>query len=357
MNAPLFELLCHCARTNLEEPDVERVRRLASFADVWRRLYPLAEYHGVRPMVAHNLCRYLPDTLTEDDRAQITYHARATASFNLFLSKELGRLMRMLETREIPSFTLKGPVLAVTAFGSLDLRAFSDLDVLIRRTDFDRVETALREEGYGPAKRLYGRQKQTMLYLNGQLPYMRGAAVFNVDLHTRLVPPGYVFSLSFDELLARSEEVMLEGERVRTMSPEDTVLNLCYHGEKNRWERLKHASDVAEMVRAHPGLNWDALLTRARQTRGQRTLLLGLLLASLLFETTLPAAVLQAVNSRGGIRQRAEYLAQRLPEQMHLGIAGFRERFGFHLAQRDHLRDRLQYCLYAIARRAMGAHH
>jgi len=68
--------------------------------------------------------------------------------YNRHLTAELVRLMGLLKAAGVPAVTFKGPVLAAMAYGSIELRQFSDLDILVRQTDLPRVAEILTAERY-----------------------------------------------------------------------------------------------------------------------------------------------------------------------------------------------------------------
>src|SRR6202008_2711637 len=67
---------------------------------------------------------------------------------HLILSGELARLLKSFERQRIPVIPLKGPVLAETLYAHPALRPYTDLDLLIRRENVERVDDLLQRLGY-----------------------------------------------------------------------------------------------------------------------------------------------------------------------------------------------------------------
>ena len=78
---------------------------------------------------------------------------------------------------------------------------------------------------------------------------------------------------------------------MHTFAPEDTLIAICVHGSKDFWDRILWIADVSELIRAHPQLDWDAVVSRAESLKAQRMLHLGLLLASELLDAPLPDSI------------------------------------------------------------------
>ena len=209
--APVFELLCLCARTARTPAERGRLRRLIEEHDVpWRKLAIIAEIHGIRPLVFHGLDEAAADLLPDGLIQSIQQYRRTTQIHNTFLVNELGRLFDEFRARDIPALALKGPALAQVAYGSIHLRRFVDLDVLIPPRHFATVEAMLLEGDYQPfpkVRNLKGIRKKLYLYLSAQWPFVRGNGIFNLDLHTHVMPPGYTFPRTFEPFWERSRLV------------------------------------------------------------------------------------------------------------------------------------------------------
>jgi len=68
--------------------------------------------------------------------------------YNRHLTAELVRLTGLLKAAGIAAVAFKGPVLAAMAYGSIDMRQFVDLDILVRQTDLPRIAEILSAERY-----------------------------------------------------------------------------------------------------------------------------------------------------------------------------------------------------------------
>jgi hypothetical protein len=108
--------------------------------------------------------------------------------------------------------------------------------------------------------------------------------------------------------------------------------------------------DVAELLRTHTDLKWDALLALAETSGCRRTLFIGLHLAKTLLGASVPEPVWAKVT-----RDRvAVALAQRLGEKMFVPQNDpFRDRFGwardcFHIRTKERWREKLGYLCQVV---------
>ena len=355
--SPEFELLVRCAQSQLDEADVPRIRTLVQNGIDWPILIQHGEFHGVQPMLFHNLLTEAADLVGERE-GQMKRMMAGTAALVLFLSRELTRLTEALEGAGVPVLSFKGPLLAKTAYGAIQLRNFTDIDLLVRPEDFETVERVLREHNYKLYSKLasYSQvQKDRYIARTQQYPFIHGDGLFAVDVHVGIMPPLYYFPIDTATLWQRSIEVEILGRQVRTFEPEDMLLILCYHGEKNRWERLKNICDVAELVRSTPELDWDRFLGRVSLTRSERLVHLGLYLAQRLFRTELPAEIGRRIASDRQAIRLGELVLRELPHQAEIGTISFVKRMRFHLTLQKSPANKARYLFHALLRRVRSS--
>lgn len=358
---PEFQLIQALARTHPGPEYTAHARRVIAEGHVqWSFLNRLGLYHGLLPLVAHNLLRSCSDVLPDLWTTEGKQYLFKTRAFHHFLIDELGRLQRSLDEHGIAAISLKGPVLAQLAYGDANLRPYVDLDLLIDRSDYDAVEALLLRDGYQPfqkVRRLSPIRKRIWLWQAAQMPFSRGTGVFNLDLHTGIMPPMYYYPISFDTLWGRSFEVEIGPARVHSFAREDMLLVLCYHGEKNRWETLKYVCDLAQLLRSSPDLDWDDVMKRAEQTRSERLLYLGLQLADNLLDAPLPDEIRQRVARSQTATALATEVQHRLPHQLQRGVIDFRERVRFHLRLQRTVATKARYLAHALLRRVRSMEH
>lgn len=348
-----FELVVQCARTALEPAGAERVAALLRGPLRWNHVAGLASYHDVVPHLYSHLKAQPEGLVPPEVVASFRQRSAVLAARGLALVQELGRLAALFEAHELPVLAVKGPTLAETIYGGIALRPFVDLDLLVRRPDFGRLEALLREEGYRQ-RALTPFQKAGYLLIHAQTTFWRpapGGALHALDVHTAMLPMGYSYSERFEDLWERAPVLSIGGGSVPTLGPEDLLHVLCYHGFKNRWDRLKYFVDVAELVRAHPGMDWSVVRARARAMRSRRVMLLGLLLAHEVLGAPVPEALLREARSVRSVVRLSREVEARLPEEAHLEVEPYWARVRLNLLAQDSLLGRLRYSGYALLRR------
>ena len=81
------------------------------------------------------------------------------------------------------------------------------------------------------------------------------------------------FDPAFEPVWDRRGNASLDQFQIPVFGIEDSILGLAVHGSKHRWRRLNWVVDIAAMISAHPGIDWEVMLLRAREWSCWRRLL------------------------------------------------------------------------------------
>lgn len=319
---PEHRLIVRSARVRLDAADRDLFESLVRGGLDWEHLADEAWRHGLGPLLYHHLKATCPDEVPEDVMGRLREHFHATASRNLYMTREALGLLKLFEANDVPALFYKGPIIAASVYGNLSLREFGDLDVLVRRRDVPKAKELLLSQGYEPGYPLTADQELFHLKTNNEYKFDRPRDGASVDLHWEVAPMYFHFPLGPESLWEHRQSVPLGGSEVPTLSAEDTLLALCVHGVFHLWGRLEWVCGVAEMVRARERLDWARVLERAEEADNRGTLFCGLYLARDLLEAPLPEEVSRKMESHPRARALAQEAAARLfrPEEAEPGV-------------------------------------
>jgi hypothetical protein len=244
----------------------------------WNDVLAVAERHGVAMLLA----RVVPNDVLRGWSRPATDRA-------LQLARQLRLAVAALRAADIDVLPLKGPVLAVTAYGDAGQRGVSrDLDLVVRPRDFERAVSCLcalgyvRHEGAADPDLERVRWQREAHLLPATLPAVM------IELHTALFDEADAARLPLEDVFARSRLQTIFGVPMRVMAAEDQVLYLCCHGARHVWSRLLWVCDLAAVIRRDPTLDWQAAASRAAAIDATGRLALGLHLARTLCDVSLP---------------------------------------------------------------------
>jgi hypothetical protein len=312
--------------------DRHRLPGLLRSAD-WARLLVLAEAHGVAGHLTACLRSLNDDVVPPEIRQTLVDRRRAQNFFTLRLTAELFRILDRFSSEGIGALVVKGPALAVQAYGDSAVRSYGDLDLLVRQQDIRRATELLSAAGFSPAVPLSAIDAGR---IPGQYLFSKPDSKLIVELHNDLTLRYFPRRLPIEEFFARQIRVRLDAREAPALSVEDELVLICIHGAKHFWERLMWIADVAALVSRQTGIDWQRVADSAKEVEAQRMLHTGLRLASDLLKTRLPDKVLAMVQADSVAARLAEQTCKWLPAAGYAPPSLF-ERAAFRLRMRGGL--------------------
>jgi len=237
-------------------------------------------------MDGHTLLGETRQALLDGQRAQNFATLRMTAG--------LFRILDEFASAGIGALVVKGPVLAVRAYGDPAIRSYGDLDLLVRRRDIRRATELMMAGGYDAAVPLAAIDAGK---IPGQYLFSRPEAKLIIELHNDFTLRYFPRRLPLERFFERQTRVQVDSREVPALSVEDELVLICVHGAKHLWERLMWIADVAALVSRQANLDWDRAVSSAREAGAERMLHTGLRLAATLLKLRLPGLVLEKVKS------------------------------------------------------------
>jgi hypothetical protein len=293
---PEIALLLHCVSSFFKPEAEKNLEVLPGRGLDWGDFFYLTVAHRAVFPVFHCLSRSVAGEVPLPILDELRRFQMRVLAFNIQAGRDLVHVAGALDRAGWPAVVYKGPLLAVSAYGDLGARQFTDLDILVRPQDFPAVAQDLARLGYrphdGPALKPSG---LTLRLLRDMIFWNRAGRV-PLEVQWRLAQRYHPVFPRAEEVWLRCRPTMFEGTKLLTFSPEDMLLILCLHGLYHAWGQLQMVADVAAVVRSlRP--DWPRVLDLARRNRAERILFMGLLLAHRLLALALPESVLARASA------------------------------------------------------------
>jgi len=247
------ELLLACIAPSMDDARAARAADLARAGVNWASLLERAVSEKVRPHLLRGLRRLPPGGVPRLVIEQLAASCDSIGRRNRELARNLAEVAALLGSAGIKAVAYKGPVLALAAFGDLEAREYSDLDLLVARADFERTREVLGDAGF----RLAGNEQHVVDYREAEM--VRTADGLNIDLHFGVLPIWFFADLDMQPLIDSAVRTTMDGESVWAMSPEGALLMLCLEGAREKWRLLQHVCDVAALTQRPNAIDWPAL--------------------------------------------------------------------------------------------------
>ncbi len=324
-----WAVLLECASPTF---DSRRIVELARSAD-WSKLLLLAEAHSVLGHLAVRV-RGLDEDLVPVEISQMLLEQHRDQIFStLRMTAELFRLLEIFASKNIPALVVKGPVLAMQAYGDPTMRGYGDLDLLVRQRDIRRATESMQAAGYEAAVPLSAIDAGK---IPGQYFFSKTDTKLVVELHNDFTMRYFPRRLPIDEFFARQVCVRLDDHEAPAPAVEDELVLICIHGAKHLWERLIWIADVAALVTRQTGMDWGRAAASARAVRAEHLLHTGLRLAADVLHAPLPKEVSVLVQKDARAAKLVARILRWLPGAGHTPPALF-ERAAFRLRMRGGL--------------------
>jgi hypothetical protein len=225
----------------------------------WEYLLHLAEFHGVAPLIAHNINQNgLSNLIPESYLEQLNQIYNHNVFRNVFLSDKLIKLLTVFNQHGIEVITLKGIVLAEQLYTNFGLRTTTDIDILVQKEKMHLASSILLEMGY-----LESTQKKEREHPFHRVYYNSVQFPLRIELHWDLDDPKIV-EIPLAEIWHRAELLQFQGSLTTVLSPEDNLLYIANNLLTQDGQQLKYLCDITELIKINQDtLNWDYIIESA----------------------------------------------------------------------------------------------
>lgn len=303
-------MICSMAAT---KPNIDDAVLLASFPPAqisetalditggfgWREFLAAADREGLAQLVYYNHRQSIKEgrmpqgAATHLEKAYFAVLAR-----NIVFLHKLQEVAPTLAG--IDFILLKGAYLASSVYASPGLRQFSDIDILIRRTDFAAINEGLTRLGYEPMATVEDRSgiPAESAYLNSVM-YRDSGTGPALHIHWHLLNstlPGYIdTTMDMSEIWKAARQ---STDTARELCAEHLLIHLSEHAVKHSFGRLILLRDIAEVIRKlGPEIDWKRLAHDSVRFNLNYAVYYSLLLISRKTGVSVPDAAIAALCS------------------------------------------------------------
>ena len=249
--------ILNCATTAMDNESYSSSLEIIKKGLDWNRVFETAKFHNVAPLMYPNL-KALNNSqpIPEDILHQFRKINNLTGIRNAKLYNELKIVLREFKENGIDVILLKGATLALLIYKNISLRPMSDIDILVKKDDAQKIKKILIEKGY-KEDLPYPRE-----YFFKILPYFPSflKEYFSIDVKWEI----YYFSKiksTFVNLRSRAKKIMINEIPALCLSIEDQLLlsysHLLKHAPQNE-EQLLWYCDLAEILKNRENnIDWN----------------------------------------------------------------------------------------------------
>ncbi len=300
------------------------------------KLLELAQFNGILPILHHSLTPSL--TIPADIVDRLSEASRANSYLNLLRTQELFRILTHLKAQGIAAIPFKGVVLAEMAHGSIAMRQFGDLDLLVHPRDFWQAKAVLVAQGYCTEATVT--QEAAGFHRYCQISLFHPTRSSSLDLHWGIPPRrfwrGDRLEVPWQNLQVRS----IAGQTIQTFSIEMTLVIQAVNAvkEPQRRSALKQVCDLAKLIQLDSTLDWELVWQIAGRLRVRKLVLIGLSVVHQLLQVSLPVEILAIIAETKGVEAIAVSVSQQVLAKIDLPSQGddrLESEYGYQLKTSD----------------------
>jgi hypothetical protein len=296
MKKELF-FISACLNINYRSGAKKKLEKLAEKPLDWAFIIKNIAQSGMAPLILQNLRCVNNDNIPAWFIKNLEEINNTILAKNLQIYKMLDDLLILSSREKIPVIGLKGIfMLGVIYNHALSARDLSDIDILIKKNDLEKMKHTLENSGY-----------TRIFEYSSEMRYVQTNAQNNsiIDLHhDLLMPSGICVPVEF--MWSRPQEKELNNSRILYPSIEDGLICAALHFfhhlsdsflYNSKFPALKSILDISEIInRKQDVLDWDYIIEFSKKYKIRYILYLSLMLSKLYFETRIPAKVINKIK-------------------------------------------------------------
>ncbi len=310
-NSPELDLLFLVARVHLPAETQSALSDLLAQPLDWDSLLLLAAHHGLEPLLFHHLHAFAEGVVPATALQTLRENSKVIAGRNLLLASRLKEISAHLRARRIEHLAYRGPLLAEDYYGNSALRAFRDLDILVRPQQVEATRDALAEIGFNDKLGLRATQQAASFRWGFEHPFTAAGGV-DLDLHWRLMQRFKARSLDMEGIWRRAVKTPFWGGELPTLSAEDLAVALCLHAGHHGWQQLSHMTDLAQLFQVHPQLDWEIVRSHLGDSNTRRMVYVSLRLLGTHWEAEIPEDLRARIERDGHVARLADRIQREI---------------------------------------------
>ncbi len=278
-----IKLIIECCKT---EKNYTLIENIVPQIKDWDKFINLSYSHGVFPLVYHTLKEF-QDQISIQVLAKLKSINLDIAKQNMLMTSELIRVMKLLEENSIEALAFKGPILSHMAYRDITLRQYVDLDILIDEKDLEKASEVLIKNQFKNFYSIGLLKNKSYIDSDNDFSFFTPSNI-HIELHWKLFREKIAKEINISNILQLKQNIIINKDKITTLSNEILLVYLCIHGSKHLWERIEWIVDIHKIIESNIIIKWEEVLKLSKEIKSDLSLFLGLNLSKQLFNTSYP---------------------------------------------------------------------
>jgi hypothetical protein len=273
-------LIIECCRLSQDSKLIEEKILLIKN---WDDFISLSYSHGVFPLVYQVLKKH-EDKIPLNTFVFMKQTYMNLVKTNMLMTSELIKVSKLLEENGIKAIAFKGPVLSAMAYGDVISRQYVDLDLLVNENEIENVAFILESNKYTTLNSSKLLKNKKYLETDKDFSFFTPINNIHIEMHWRL----FKKNILIENFYSDKNEIMINNNSISTFSFDFLFVYMCLHGSTHVWERIEWIVDINRLLELNYDIDWNKLLEISEKMDCKTSLLLGLNLSKMFFNTKYP---------------------------------------------------------------------
>lgn len=291
---PEEKFILLAADINPEKSILDQLDELITAISDWEVFAKMAIDRAAAPLIVDKLPKLSNVGLIPDGvLRRLKQASLKTLSRNMLLTEHFRQVIRVFNEAEIPVIALKGSMLSEWLYGNINLRQFSDLDLLVPQDQGLEAVALLDKMGYAANNLTMSDFIKENTSIVHYTPMIKNGV--SVEIHIRIHSETEPYQVDLQDMWQHAVPLKLHGVEALGFSPEDLLLHLCIHLDEHfiiGQFQFTCLYDLVNMLN-HKGdlLNWDLFEKKCIQANAVSVTYKYLVLAQKYMNGQLPMVV------------------------------------------------------------------
>lgn len=242
--------------------------------------------HGIFPLVYRTL-KDFEHLIPSDIFTHMKQNYMDIVKQNMLMTSELIKVIKILEENGIEAISFKGPTLSQMAYGDVISRQYTDLDLLVNEYEIENIAFILESSKYTTLNSSKLLKNKKYLETDKDFSFFTPVNNIHIEMHWRL----FKKNILLENFYSDKNEIIINNNSISTFSFDFFFVYLCLHGSKHVWERIEWIVDINRLLELNYDIDWNKLLEISEKMDCKTSLLLGLNLSKIFFNTKYPSNI------------------------------------------------------------------
>lgn len=302
------KLIIYCSRIDINEDIKFKIKKILSTVLDWNYIIDCSTKQGVTPLLYWKLLKIcksgnVPSKVMEF--LENTYYSNLAR--NMILYDELSRILAAFKKIDIDTIVMKGAFLAEKVYKNIGLRSMSDIDLLIRGKDLQKVIDEFINLTYfaktiDPA---IFHELTTGLRNHNELQFIHKSKKNMIEIHWDISNSKDLYNIEISNFWENAKPIKIANSETLTFASENLLQHLCIHIENHlnssnprSGKPFRGYCDIATVTRHYKDtINWDYLLQSSRSYGIEKAVFQSLFIAKECFGALVPKDVISELDT------------------------------------------------------------